>query len=238
MTIEPVDEWDAPVDERVRNDAISAALFERLTASPDDMAIHHTLQVTSFGGSGTTALYEHLAASGADVPRTPGHFPFKHQPTPPTRADAPDGFRVIYLCGDPRDAVASVFRRGYQGGHYRGMRLANPPAAAEAHLANLRAFTSAGVDEFEIAAHFDRWLAVTDIPVLFVKYDALGSSWPTVREFAGLPRESPDFAITARATDWHRLPDPMRTELDRMYGDLAVRIAALSDTRLVAPVDG
>jgi hypothetical protein len=149
-------EWDAPDETRARNDAISTTLFDRLTSSPIDMAIHHSVQVTSFGGSATTALYDHLAEAGVDVPRTPGQFPFKHQPVPPSPAEVPPGFRVIYLCGDPRDAVALVFRRGFQGGHYPGMRLAAPPAKAEARLTSLRQFAQIGIDDFQIETHLER----------------------------------------------------------------------------------
>jgi glycosyltransferase involved in cell wall biosynthesis len=225
--------WDATSTERALNDGIAKKFFDELTASPNDMAIHHTVQITSFGGSGTTALCNFLADSGVDVPRTPGHFPFKHQPVPPPAGEVPPGFRAIYLCGDPRDAVASLFRRGFQGGHYRGMRLAAPPPEVEARLASLQEFVDAGIDDYEIEAHFDRWHAASGYPVLFVKYDALGTSWPTIREFVGLPDDAPGLPITSRNTDWRTLPKPIRRGLDRMYGGLARRIDALPATYLV-----
>lgn len=222
--------FDAPADVRRKNDAISKTLGERLT-NPTDMAIRHSVQVTSFGGSGTTALYEHLAQLHVDVPRTPGQFPFKHQPDPPRLHEVPPGFRVVYLCGDPRDAVASVFRRGFQGGHFRGMRMREPAPEVEARLTSLLTFAEAGVDDFEIEAHLERWLAVTDYPVLFVKYDALESSWPTLRDFVGLPADAPPLPVVGRQSDWRRLPRSIRRGLDQMYGSVARRIEALPDTR-------
>ena len=67
--------------------------------------VHHRVQVTSFGGSGTTALADHLLAAGVDLPKTPGFFPFKHQRVPPPGSAVPTGFRVVYPFGDPRNAV-------------------------------------------------------------------------------------------------------------------------------------
>ena len=152
-------------------------MLDRLAREPSLAVVHHTIQVTSFGGSGTTALYEHLAQAGADIPRTPGAFPFKHQRTPP--ADVPAGYRVVYVFGDPRDAVVSVFRRGFQGGHYRGMRLAEPTPAVEARLSGLDQFLEAGIDDFELADHVRGWREREPraYPVLFVRYEDLAREW-------------------------------------------------------------
>src|ERR1700748_263720 len=70
--------FDAPPDVRALNAAVGKKFFDELTASPAAMTIRHTVQITSFGGSGTTALCNFLAEAGVDVPLTPGQFPFKH----------------------------------------------------------------------------------------------------------------------------------------------------------------
>jgi hypothetical protein len=191
--------------------------------------VDHTVQVTSFGGSGTTTLLEHLVRHRADVPRTPGSFPFKHQRVPPPPTEVPPGFRVVYPFGDPRDVVGSVFRREFQGGHYRGMRLQKPSPAGERHLVDLDAFLANGVDEFGVADHFARWRGRDDraYPVLFVRFVDLADVWSDVRDLAGLPRSTPPPELRPRASAWERLPSPQRARIDDMFGSLAAELAAL-----------
>jgi hypothetical protein len=189
----------------------------------------HTVQVTSFGGVGTTTMCDHLACLGVDVPTTPGHFPFKHGRIPPRAYDVPDGFRVVYILGDPRDAVLSIFRRGRQESHYRGMIGFEPSATTLHHLSNLDTFLEGGVDEFLIEDHLDRWMnrAPIGYPVLFLKFWSLPESWSTVMDFVGAPQESEGPELVPRASDWSSLAEPQRTRLDRMYGALAERIDAM-----------
>jgi hypothetical protein len=215
--------------DRRERDAFSSAMLDRLEQSPDMATVRHTVQVTSFGGSGTTALYDHLIAAGIDVPQTVGQFPFKHQRVPPARGDVPDGFRVVYLFGDPRNAVVSVFRREYQGGHYRGMRLQEPTPDVERRLTDLDHFLDGGVDEFEIADHFDRWYLrdARSYPVMFLRYEDLPTAWPLVRDFVGLPTDDPCLELWERKSEWQRLPEPAQMRLEEMYGEFARRLAAL-----------
>jgi hypothetical protein len=214
--------------DRRLNDAIADEMLDRLARDPGSAAIHHTVQVTSFGGSGTTALYDYLLHAGVDVPTTPGEFPFKHQPSPPDVSCVPAGFRVVYPFGDPRDAVMSVFRRGFQGGHYRGMRLRAPSEQVDARLASLEAFLAAGVDVFGLAEHFAAWneRGHRAYPVLFVRFTELASVWPVVREFVGLPSDAVCLPVGARASSWRDLPPPARVRIDDMYGELAVALEA------------
>ena len=59
--------------------------------------------------------------AGLEIPKSPGQFPFKHYRTPPSRAEVLPGFRAIYVFGDPRDCVASLFRRDLQPGRRPGI---------------------------------------------------------------------------------------------------------------------
>ena len=166
----------------------------------------HTVQVTSFGGSGSTALSAHLVAAGVDIPKTPGEFPFKHQRFPPAAADVPEGFRVLYPFADPRNAMLSIFRRSYGIGHYRGLHLRSPDAAAAARLASLDAFLAGGIDDFELEDHVERWLTPREYPVMFVRYESLPRVWSTVREFVGIDRPVPCLEMHERASEWKSLP--------------------------------
>jgi hypothetical protein len=210
-------------------DAIADEMLDRLAGSADLAQIRHTVQITSFGGSATTALHEYLLAAGIDVPTTPGSFPFKHQRVPPTSDAVPAGFRVVYPFGDPRNAVVSVFQRGFQGGHYRGMQLRKPTPEVEHRLTALEDFLDGGVDEFGMEDHFDRWHAPSarGYPVLFLRYEDLATVWPTVREFVGLRDDYPCLPMRARRSEWQALPEPQRERIDEMYGRFARRLASL-----------
>jgi hypothetical protein len=216
-------------NERRLNDAIADEMLDRLARSDELSKVRHRVQITSFGGSGTTALHDHLLRVGVDVPTTPGSFPFKHQRVPPASAEVPPGFRVVYPFGDPRNAVVSVFRRGFQGGHYRGMRLRKPPLAAEGHLTDLAHFLEGGIDEFEILDHFDRWHTRGDrtYPVLFLNFAHLAQAWPALCEFVGLPPDTECLPVRPRASEWTMLEPGQRDRIDAMYGALARRLAAL-----------
>ena len=216
-------------NERRLNDAIADEMLDRLGSSDELSQVRHRVQITSFGGSGTTALHDHLFAAGVDVPTTPGSFPFKHQRVPPASDAVPPGFRVVYPFGDPRNAVVSVFRRGFQGGHYRGMRLRKPGAEAEGHLTDLAHFLDGGVDEFEVEEHFERWFNrdVRPYPVMFLRLEELPQVWPTVCEFVGLASGAPCLAMRPRASEWSALEGPQREHIDDMYGAFAHRLAAL-----------
>lgn len=225
--------------------------FDAYVAEHDLFSIHHTVQITSFGGTGTTALCDHLMGLGVDIQPGPAHWPFKHARDAPTADEVPEGFRVVYLVGDPRNAVVSLFRRSYQVGHALGMHLdwrdarrrhraglpgrdpgtpRMPPARA-ARLTSLPTYLAAGVDDFDFAGHLDGWRDhPAGYPVLFVRYEHLGDRWSEVCDFVGLDASHPPLEIRPRASDWTALPRHQRGQLQRLYGDLAARVEALPPT--------
>jgi hypothetical protein len=226
-------ERDVSTDRRLF-DAIADEMLDRFASTPELGTVRHQVQITSFGGSGTTSLYDYLLDAGVDLPLTPGSFPFKHQRMPPPAASVPAGFRVVYPFGDPRNAVVSVFRRGFQGGHYRGMRMRKPPAEIDARLDNLDDFLAAGVDEFELEDHFDRWYtsSARGYPVLFLRFEDLPGPWPAVRDFLGLDAAVECMPMRARASVWQSLPHLQRDRLDEIYGPFARRLAALASVEV------
>ncbi len=202
--------------------------------SGDALRIDHTVQVTSFGGAGTTALCGHLDLCKADIQKGPGHWPFKHRRTIPTPDEIPDGFRTIYLVGDPRDAVVSLFRRNYQVGHFRAMRERDPDEAELERLNTIETFLAPDDDLFDLAGHVDAWLHPgKGFQVMAVRQDALSSEWPTVAEFAGLDATAPALPAHERASNWRSKPQPIADALDRIYGPLAARLAALPGVSII-----
>jgi hypothetical protein len=210
--------------------------YERNT---DAYRITHTVQVTSFGGSGTTALCAHLLAAGVDLQPGPGQWPFKHRRQPPRRDEVPEGFRVVYLLGDPRDAVLSIFRRKFQFGHYGALHGREPDPDVAARLETIEAFAAAGVDDFALLDHVDGWMHHPEgYPVLFVRYDRLRDAWEEMNVFVGLAPDHPYLPPRTRSSDRRVIPSPLKEQLDAMYGELARRIEALPPALLVAGEPG
>ena len=65
---------------------------------------------------------------------------------------------------------------------------------------SLEAFLEAGVDDFGIEDHFDRWFnrPAHDYPVLFVRFDDLPRAWPVLADFVGLPSDAPALGVRRR----------------------------------------
>jgi hypothetical protein len=139
------------------------------------------------------------------------------------------GFRVVYVLGDPYNAVLSIFRRGLGEGHYRGVHCMPPADAVRARLADLELFLEAGIDDFGLEDHLNQWLSNTDAryPVMFLKFDALIDCWPRVRRFVGLPDDTPPPTIRARHSNWRSHPEPTQRRLQAIYGRLANHIDEL-----------
>jgi hypothetical protein len=211
-------------------------LGPRLAAYTDDhdaLRIDHTVQITSFGGSGTTALCDHLLALGVDLQKGPAQWPFKHRRFPPAASEVPEGFRVVYIVSDPRDAVMSVFRRDYQLGHWSALNEQDPGDETRRRLASLDTFLDAGHDEFGLADHFTRWRAHDPgYPVMFLRYDHLGDAWPQVADFVGLDAAQPALPTRERHSDWRALPPGRRRQLDAVYGELARTIDELAPVEI------
>lgn len=210
--------------------------YERST---DAYRITHTVQVTSFGGSGTTALCAHLLAAGVDLQPGPGQWPFKHRRQPPRRDEVPEGFRVVYLVGDPRDAVLSIFRRNFQFGHYGALHGQVPGPEPKTRLESLETFAAAGIDDFALSDHVDGWMHhPAGYPVLFVRYDRLRDAWEEMNVFVGLAPDHPFLPPRTRASDRRAVPSALKEQLDAMYGELARRLDSLPPALLVTGEPG
>lgn len=221
-----------------RDQAIAAALARQAIvdhiAKGDPLAIRHRVQITSFGGSGTTALTNSFAAAGLDLPPGPAQWPHKHMRRPPTADDVPDGFRVVYPVGDPRDAVLSVFRRGIQDGHWRALHYIPPEVPSPDGLATLTSFLERGVDEFALLDHLRGWIAHPGgYPVMFVRFDLIDEAWDELARFVGLPARHPPVTLRSRASDWRASPPEVRDRLDAMYGELAALIDTFPPTQVI-----
>jgi hypothetical protein len=216
--------------------ALAEAAIDDFVGKGDPYAIRHRVQVTSLGGSGTTAITASFLEAGLDLPPGPAQWPHKHLRRPPVADEVPDGFRVVYPVGDPRDAVLSVFRRGIQDGHWRALHLESLEAdtATPTRLADLDTFLDAGIDDFELTDHLRGWLDhPPGYPVMFVRFDLIDEAWDELASFVGLPPDHPRISFEARASDWRATPPAVRDRIDEMYGELAAFIDSFPAVRVV-----
>ncbi|NNE73110.1 MAG: hypothetical protein HKN26_05555, partial [Acidimicrobiales bacterium] len=210
-------------------DALAAVIAQQIddyVAHNDPYLIDHTVQITSFGGVATTALTAYLIDHGLSLPKGPGQWPFKHHRVAPQAADVPDGFRVIYVVGDPRNAVLSLFRRNYQVGHYRSMQEGAEVTAVVAEtLESLDSYLAADRDVFDIAGHVAAWRNhPPGYPVMFLRHEYLHDVWPGVMEFVGLDRASEPLPRRERASNWRDQPAEVQARLEALLGDVAREI--------------
>jgi len=197
-------------------------------------SINHTIQVTSFGGVGTTMLYRFLKSQNVNIPADhPNWRPWKHLLVPPADSEVKDGFRVVYVFGNPMDAVLSVFRRGYQKWHIDNMREdINGPADDAWQLDD---FLQESKDPFRMAQHFRTWKeANRSYPILYLKFDALWRHLPEFFAFVGLSTESlDDFPEQReRASDWTEETEYVRRRLKKFYGELWSEIQTAPDFQI------
>jgi hypothetical protein len=208
--------------------------IRRHASHGDPYRIEHRVQVTSFGGSGTTALCDHLLAAGVELQPGPAQWPFKHRRTPPTADQVPDGFRVVYVVGDPRNAVLSLFRRGIQYGHYEALNERPPEAPTAERLRDLESFLAGDGDPFDLADHVHGWLHhPPGYEVLFARQEHMRAEWPKIADFVGLPSDHPALRGRTRSSDWSSRPEGVRARLQELYGPLAAQIEAMPPLQVV-----
>lgn len=215
--------------------------------------INHTLQITSFGGSGTTMLLHFLQSQGAIVSREHGFSRdqdwgiWKHLPCPPTLDQyvLPSEFRAIYLMSDPCDALISVFQRGFHMWHAHRMqshdlwpstfRVAEYPVEP---TWGFQDFLNLGYDSFGIGRQIANWTSTAlerrRYPIMVIKYDALWDHLNDVLDFAGLSRSvAPAFPVKRmrRAKDGVEAAD--RIQLEMIYQSLRLRIQEMPELQVL-----
>ena len=164
--------------------------------------IPHEVQITSFGGCGTTMLIQFLQEQSVLVPGEPDSGIWKHLPAPPVREEyaIPDHFRAIYLVADPVDALLSVFRRGCHMWHAVRMQSSHRwPARFELRDCphkpswGIREFIDVGRDCYGLNEQFLNWTTCPfqerGYPIMILKYESLWNHLNDLCSFVGLPTD-------------------------------------------------
>lgn len=218
--------------------------------SPDAEAripIGHRIQVTSFGGSGTTMLRNWLVEQGCSLPQEHDSGIWKHLPVPPTldTYQIPAGFRAIYLIGDPVESLLSVFHRSYHMWHAVRMQ-SHSRWPAQFLLEDypveptwgLKEFLRLKQDCFGIHDHFAAWTTTPkrtrEYPILVMKYDKIWEHQPELGEFLEFSKDQmASFPVRRERSHKDLTLNKGRRSLSSLYGKLADTIEAYPDCMVI-----
>jgi len=209
----------------------ASSLLQKLRGST--VPLDHTVQVTTFGGTGTTMLYSFLDRYDVQTPQEDESWPYKHLPFPPSDDQVKDGFRALYMFTNPMNAVLSVFRRGFQHYHARNTTMDESMLDKEWTLPD---FLAEEEDPFQLHQHFRNWTqAQRSYPIMLLKFGALWDHLPEVFAFLGLPSSAQDEfpEQRERSSDWTDESKDIQAGLESFYGDLRDEIDAHPDVRII-----
>jgi len=173
--------------------------------------------VVSYGGAGTTMLLDFLNKSlCCNDPNDLDSL--KHSPIPPFCFKS--SLKVIYVVGDPIEAIASLFRRDFQWRAFdkftcfSGRHRTNPP------LVDIQNYAAAGVDILMLQRHFENYMCKYQIYETFViHYETMWESMPQLLTFLGLPAEQIEH-FPARQQRLSSLGPGLRNRMTPTYGQL------------------
>jgi hypothetical protein len=200
------------------------------------------LHVVSAGGVGSKQIVTWLMG---DLPAEVRSRAHSHRRIPPVSLRS--GERCIYVFGDPRNAVLSIFNRRQRRHQGHGFEVVNPvrdnpaPGFAMLHARNLESdpgemtadwdlakYLEKQYDAFRLEEHFDFWLsAETPYEVVFVRYETLWLHAEALGAYLGVSATPPTFRT--RTSDWRSLDDVQRPRMDKLHGPFARRLEALPD---------
>jgi Sulfotransferase family len=209
--------------------------------------IPHAIQVTSFGGCGTSMLLKLFGEQRLEISRDHDSGEWKHLPSPPTRSSyqIPPNFRAVYMVRDPVDALLSVFRRKFHHWHAGRMQSNQlwPPGfdiqeSASEPTWGIKQFVATKKDCFGLARQFDAWTTCPyedrHYPIMVIKYESLWQNLTRLGDFVGLTRRqmiqfpgnvSPETSNTASEAD--------RADLEGVYANLRSSIWSLPDCDVI-----
>jgi hypothetical protein len=181
----------------------------------------HTLQITSYGGCGTTLLYRFFSEHGVDTPpAVDDWYPWKHMLVPPSDRKVKEGFRAVYVFADPLNATLSVFRRDFQ--HELVRRMARDTSGWNTSW-SIEDFLADGKDHFRLIEQYRNWTeAERSYPILLIKYESMWDHLPELMTYVGLPQAAADAfpEKRSRSSRWRDEPKEVQIKLETIYGDL------------------
>lgn len=197
-------------------------------------------QIVSPGGVGSKMICRWLEPDGDARLWSKMH---SHRRLPPLPAF--EDQRFLYVAGDPRNTVLSLFNRRHgrtelhgfapqpgRGGQPKDefVKLHARNMQTDAYLIDpswdLKAYLDNGADLLRLEEHFDFWFYGNQrYPVVFLRYETLADCWQDLAGELGAAVSAPD--IKQRGSDWRLLPADLRRQLNAMYGPFAKRLSQL-----------
>lgn len=192
--------------------------------------------VVSFGGVGTSFLLEYL---GRHMRTNAAHDEdgFKHSPLPPISMN-PD-LRFVYLHGDPRVAVVSLFNRCFH--HDQSIKMQCWRRGALGPIPRdmtLEQYVADGIDRLYLRDHFLNWYERYPAgPTMFLRYETLFDHLDALFDFLGMkPENEADMPRKKeRETKLSGLDPEILGRLDAMYAELTSDLSRLADVELRHP---
>jgi len=209
--------------------------------------INHKVQITSFGGTGTTFLISFFKEKGLYLPKEADCGIWKHMRLPPTKENfvIPDRFRVLYVTGNPLQSILSLFRRNLQGYHIEriGCKDSNWPKSLEMGTYppkwGLNEYLEYEKDLYRMEEHFDNWTTSSrkrrGYPILIVKYDSIWENLKEIFDFLGLSKSLiKDFPKRkTRVIENIEYSERILRNLDKIYGDFVEKVDKYSKISVI-----
>jgi hypothetical protein len=181
------------------------------------------LLVCSFGGVGTSFFIKYISQYKI-VNHVSNEDGLKHLAHPPIAKNK--NLKVIYIVGNPYNAVISIFRRNHQYTHSKNLLKYCPNVEPIAKGTNLEEYLDRKVKKLKIRKHILNWINVKDntYPIMVIKYEYLWEYIDEILYYLDIPlSEKKKFPKReARKSDIFNLDKCTQTKLVSMYKDAFV----------------
>ena len=191
------------------------------------------LVITSFGGCATTTLLRYFSTlyNTNSISDQDG---LKHLPFPPISFNK--NLKFIYLYGDPRQTVASIFRRNFQHVHsiklQQGMKVTSTKSYVPSSD-SIEKYASNGIDNFHLQNHFQNWYYnyTSFHPTLFIRYESLWQNIDAISNFLNIPMDLLD-NFPEKKERQSELSETAIKGLNQIYGDFHSKLLKLNDVEI------
>lgn len=179
--------------------------------------------IYSFGGCGTRTLYEFIKKykkvnGPVDVHR--GFIKYKYPQD-----------KVIYLYGNPMEAVMSFYNRHQKDGRFvfEHSRNLNIPVVQSNTLSG---YIQKGEDQFKLENHFDRYIKKSKsfrfFSIMYIKYEYMWENLPEILKYTGLHDKIDNFPQKKnRQSKLNTLSDFEYEKLYKIYENLILKMEKL-----------
>ena len=180
--------------------------------------------INSFGGNCTSSFIKFINPKYEKITNHMWyHLELKHKISPPNNFS--HQYKAIYLYGDPRDSLISIYRRDLQNVHYlntfqKKKKLPN----------SIKKFLDNGIDHFKFLEHHLNWTKKNknkkNYEILAIDSRRIWSYKNEILDFLKLPKEKlSDFPkYKPRESSYKKLSYAYRQKINIMYESLLKEI--------------